>query len=67
MIKEGKTIFFSTHILDVAEKLRSKVGIIKNGELIQVGKMDEINGKKHHQLIQLTAELAGGTYIRFLN
>ena len=37
MIKEGKTIFFSTHILDVAEKLCSRVAIIKKGELIKVG------------------------------
>ena len=46
MIQEGKTIFFSTHILDVAEKLCSKVGIIKKGELIKVGSMDEIKGDK---------------------
>ena len=38
MIKEGKTIFFSTHILDVAEKLCSRVAIIKKGELIKVRK-----------------------------
>ena len=38
MIKEGKTIFFSTHILDVAEKLCSRVGIIKKGKLIKVRK-----------------------------
>ena len=37
MIKEGKIIFFSTHILDVAEKLCSRVAIIKNGQLIKVG------------------------------
>ena len=44
MTKEGKTIFFSTHILDVAEKLCSRVAIIKKGELIKVGSMDEIKG-----------------------
>ena len=38
MVKQGKTIFFSTHILDVAEKLCSRVGIIKKGELIKVRK-----------------------------
>ena len=46
MIKEGKTIFFSTHILDVAEKLCSRVAIIKNGKLIKVGSMKEIKGDK---------------------
>ena len=46
MIKEGKTIFFSTHILDVAEKLCSRGAIIKNGKLIKVGSMKEIKGDK---------------------
>jgi len=44
MVKEGKIIFFSTHILDVAEKLCSRVAIIKNGKLIKVGSMKEIKG-----------------------
>ncbi len=39
---EGGAIFFSTHVLDVAEKLCNKVAIIKNGELIASGDMDEI-------------------------
>ena len=46
MAKEGKTIFFSTHILDVAEKLCSKVAIIKNGKILKVGSMKEIKGDK---------------------
>ena len=46
MIKEGKIIFFSTHILDVAEKLCSRVAIIKNGKIVKVGKMSEIKGDK---------------------
>ena len=46
MTKEGKIIFFSTHILDVAEKLCSRVAIIKKGKLISVGSMKEIKGDK---------------------
>lgn len=46
MIKDGKTIFFSTHILDVAEKLCSRVAIIKNGEIMKVGSMKEVKGDK---------------------
>lgn len=42
--KEGKTIFFSTHILEVAEKLCSRVAIIKQGKIVKVGKMSEIKG-----------------------
>lgn len=44
MTKEGKTIFFSTHILDVAEKLCDRVAIIKNGDIIKIGKMKDIKG-----------------------
>ena len=44
MVKDGKTIFFSTHILDVAEKLCSRVAIIKNGKLVKVGSIKEIKG-----------------------
>ena len=41
---EGGAIFFSTHILDVAEKLCDKVAIIKNGRLVASGTMDEVKG-----------------------
>ena len=44
MTKEGKTIFFSTHILDVAEKLCNRVAIIKDGNIIKIGDMKEIKG-----------------------
>ncbi len=40
----GGAIFFSTHVLEVAEKLCDKVAIIKNGELIRSGTMDEVRG-----------------------
>ncbi len=44
MAKDKKTIFFSTHILDVAEKLCDRVAIIKKGKIIKVGKMKDIKG-----------------------
>ena len=44
MAKEGKTIFFSTHILDVAEKLCDRVAIIKSGKIVKIGKMKDIKG-----------------------
>ncbi len=40
--ESGGAIFFSTHVLDVAEKLCNKVAIIKDGNLIASGNMDEI-------------------------
>ena len=41
---EGGAIFFSTHVLEVAEKLCDKVAIIRNGQLIQSGTMQEVKG-----------------------
>ena len=41
---EGGAIFFSTHVLEVAEKLCDKVAIIRNGQLIQAGTMQEVKG-----------------------
>ncbi len=40
----GGAIFFSTHVLEVAEKLCDKIAIIKKGELIREGTMDEVKG-----------------------
>ncbi len=41
---QGGAIFFSTHVLDVAEKLCDKVAIIKSGKLIRSGTMEEVKG-----------------------
>jgi ABC-2 type transport system ATP-binding protein len=38
----GKTLFFSTHIMEVAEKLCDRIGIINKGKLIACGTMDEL-------------------------
>ena len=56
MIKEGKIVFFSTHILDVAEKLCSRVAIIKKGELVKVGNMNEVKGDKSLEKVFLELE-----------
>ena len=56
MVKEGKVIFFSTHILDVAEKLCSRVAIIKKGELLKVGSMKEVKGDKSLEKVFLDLE-----------
>ena len=44
MCAKGSAIFFSTHVLDVAEKLCDKVAIIKGGRLIRSGSMEEVKG-----------------------
>ena len=41
---EGGAIFFSTHVLEVAEKLCDKVAIIKQGKLVKIGTMEEVKG-----------------------
>ncbi|MCI5564424.1 MAG: ABC transporter ATP-binding protein [Clostridiales bacterium] len=53
----GGAIFFSTHVLEVAEKLCDKVAIIKNGRLIRSGTMEEFKGDA--SLEQVFLELEG--------
>ncbi|MDI6895755.1 ABC transporter ATP-binding protein [Methanocella conradii] len=45
-VKEGGTIFLSTHILEIAEKLCDRVGILYNGRLIASGKLAELKRSK---------------------
>ena len=56
MVKDKKIVFYSTHILDVAEKLCTKVAIIKNGKLIKTGSMKEIKGDKSLEKVFLELE-----------
>jgi ABC-2 type transport system ATP-binding protein len=44
LCNKGSAIFFSTHVLEVAEKLCDKVAIIKSGKLIKSGTMEEVKG-----------------------
>lgn len=57
-VKEGGAIFFSTHVLEVAEKLCNKVAIIKNGEIIKSGTMAEIKKDKTLENVFLESENA---------
>ncbi|MGN0378201.1 MAG: ABC transporter ATP-binding protein [Butyrivibrio sp.] len=52
----GGAIFFSTHVLDVAEKLCDKVAIIKDGKLIKSGTMEEVKGDKSLESVFLKLE-----------
>ena len=54
--KQGGTIFFSTHILDVAEKLCDRVAIVKQGKIVKVGGMKEIRGDKSLEKVFLELE-----------
>ena len=52
----GGAIFFSTHVLEVAEKLCDKVAIIKNGRLIKSGTMEEVKGDESLESVFLELE-----------
>ena len=54
---QGGAIFFSTHVLEVAQKLCDKVAIIKGGRLVASGTMDEVRGEE--SLEQVFLELEG--------
>lgn len=44
MCEEGNSVFFSTHVLEVAEKLCDKVAIINHGKIVASGTMEEVKG-----------------------
>lgn len=54
----GSAIFFSTHVLEVAEKLCDKVAIIKGGRLVKAGTMEEVKGDTslEHVFLELKSE-----------
>ena len=57
----GNCVFFSTHVLDVAEKICDRVGIINKGKLLFVGSLDEMKEtfKEDATLEQLFLEITG--------
>jgi len=56
----GGSIFFSTHVLDVAEKLCDKVAIIKKGKLVVTGSMEEVKGDDSLEEVFLELEEDNG-------
>ena len=58
--KNGGAIFFSTHVLDVAEKICDKIAIIKDGKLIVSGDMENVKGNTSLESVFL--ELEGQKY-----
>ena len=58
----GKTVFFSTHVMEVAEKLCDRIGIIKKGKLLFTGTMNELKeqyGKEGQSLENIFLSLIG--------
>ena len=56
IVKKVGTIFFSTHILDVAEKLCDRIAIVKKGKVVSVGTMKEVRGDKSLEKVFLELE-----------
>lgn len=56
LCEEGGAIFFSTHVLEVAEKLCDKVAIIKDGKLVSCGTMDAVKGNTSLEQVFLELE-----------
>ncbi len=56
MCDNGGAIFYSTHVLDVAEKICDRVSIIRNGKLVRSGSMDEVKGDESLEEVFLELE-----------
>ena len=56
MCDDGGAIFFSTHVLEVAEKLCDKVAIIKGGRLVKAGIMEQVKGDESRESVFLDLE-----------
>jgi ABC-2 type transport system ATP-binding protein len=56
----GNSVFFSTHVLEVAEKLCDRIGIIDHGELIFVGTLEELRSGNQESLEELFLQLTEG-------
>lgn len=56
MCDDGGAIFFSTHVLEVAEKLCDKVAIIKGGRLVKTGIMEQVKGDESLESVFLDLE-----------
>lgn len=56
MCDDGGAIFFSTHVLEVAEKLCDKVAIIKDGRLVKAGIMEQVKGDESLESVFLDLE-----------
>jgi len=47
-VRDGGTIFFSTHILEIAEEICDRIGIIHNGRLLHSGPIEDLTGSGRH-------------------
>ena len=60
LAKEGKTIFYSSHIMDVVEKVSDRIVLINNGKIAADGSFEELkNSKNENSLEEIFNQLTG--------
>ncbi|MDD3818920.1 MAG: ABC transporter ATP-binding protein, partial [Actinomycetota bacterium] len=62
--ESGDCVFMSTHILEIAERICDRVGIINDGQLIAIGNMEDLRKlsvEKNGNLEEIFLQLTGGT------
>ena len=57
--RSGKTIFYSSHLMDVVEKISDRIMIINKGELIADGTFEELNSQAKGSLEKIFTDLTG--------
>jgi ABC-2 type transport system ATP-binding protein len=69
LVERGQTVFLSTHVLEIAEHLCHRVGIINNGQLVAIGTLEELREQTHveaRSLEDVFLQLTGGAEEREL-
>jgi len=61
LCEQGGSVFFSTHVLEVAEKLCDRIAIIRGGRLIEIGRTEDVVGNSDLEsvFLELAKEGAG--------
>lgn len=61
---EGKTIFYSSHMMDVVERVSSRIVLINGGQIIADGTMEQLQQEYGHQSLEkIFSQLTGGSYL----
>jgi ABC-type multidrug transport system, ATPase component len=59
LAKDGKTVFYSSHIMDVVERISDRIILINNGVIVADGTMDSLKNEKSQSLEKIFASLTG--------
>ena len=59
-VRKGRTIFMCSHILEIAERLCTRMAVIKAGQIVALGSLEEIRSRKDERLEEVFMRLVGG-------